>query len=504
MPHEKILVVDDEPNIVQLCNFILTKMGYIVKTASNGTDALRILEGEPFDLLLTDIRMRGMNGLELIDGVKKRDQGIAIVVITGHGTVDMAIESLKLGTLGFIIKPFTKEELVTAVRHATEKSQLIKENIRLRSLMPLFEVNHQLITTDLDHLFSQIVEAARLGTKADRVSLMLVDESRQELYLKSHSGFLNITPSKQMTKFGQGVSGVVAKTRKPLIIQGGVEQNPTLINILEDQEVHSSISVPLIGKGHIKVSSLTHPPKTYECLIGVLSSSKINPDAVPFSESDLEFVTLLAGQASAAIENATLYQELHQSYVKMIQALVTTVELKDHYTAGHSQNVSRYAVALAQKIRLSLNEIDEIKIGGLLHDIGKIGSTEDILLKESNLTAEEFELMKAHPENAAKILGPVGLSETILKIILHHHEHCNGNGYPSGLTREQIPLGARILLVADTIDAMTSDRPYRKAQSLDKLISELNKYSGSQFDPDVVVAFEQLIKEHGPDFLLQP
>jgi len=109
MPQEKVLVVDDEPTIVELCTRFLNKEGYMVKTASNGLQALQIFQEEPFDLLLTDIRMRGMSGLELIDAAKKVDQGIAIVVITGHGTVNMAIESLKLGTLGFVIKPFTME-----------------------------------------------------------------------------------------------------------------------------------------------------------------------------------------------------------------------------------------------------------------------------------------------------------------------------------------------------------------------------------------------------------
>ena len=500
MPHEKILLVDDEPTIVELCSRFLTNEGYIVKSASNGMAALRLFEQEPFDLLLTDIRMRGMSGLELIDAAKKRDQGIAIVVVTGHGTVNMAIESLKLGTLGFVIKPFTKDELLTAVRHATEKNHLIKENIRLRSLMPLFEINRRLITMDLDHLFNQIAESARLETKADRASLMLFDDIHQELHVKAHSGFPSIIPSKLTKKLGQGVAGVVAQTRRPLIIQGGGDRNPEMADVLEDTEVLSSISVPLIGKSLIKISSLTRPPQTHERLIGVLNISKSNPESAPFTESDLELVTLLAGQASAAIENATLYQEIHQSYVKTIRSLVATIELKDRYTAGHSENVSRYAKALAQEMELSANEVDEIEIGGILHDIGKIGSSEDILLKEGRLTEEEFNLMKEHPKNSVKILNPVGLSENILKIILHHHEQCNGKGYPAGLSHAQIPLGSRIIMVADTIDAMTSDRPYRKIQPIAKLVSELNKYAGPQFDPDVVVAFERLLKKTGPNF----
>jgi len=500
MQQEKLLIVDDEPAILELCTRFLTKEGYQVKAASNGQEALSIFGEEPFDLLLTDIRMRGMSGFELIDAAKKKDPSIAIVVITGHGTVNMAIESLKLGTLGFVIKPFTKDELLTSVTHAAEKNRLIRENIRLRSLMPLFEINRRLVTTDLEQLCNQIVESARLETKADRASLMLYEEANQELRLQAHAGFSAIIPSKTTKKLGQGVAGLVGQTRKPLIIQGGGHQNPSLAGVLDTGDLRSSISVPLIGKGYIKNASINRPPQTQERLIGVLNISKSNAGADPFSESDLELVTLLAGQASAAIENSSLFQELHQSYVKTVRSLVATIELKDSYTSGHSENVSRYAAALAREMGLPTNEVDEIEIGGILHDIGKIGSSEDILLKEGRLTEEEFERMKAHPRNAVKILNSVGLSQNILRIVLHHHERCNGGGYPDGLDRLKIPLGARILMVADTIDAMTSDRPYRKSQPIAKLVSELQKYKGNQFDPDVVDAFERLLAKIGPDF----
>ena len=500
MPNQKILIVDDEPAIVELCTRYLTGDGYSVQSASNGFAALEFLKQKPFDLLLTDIWMSGMSGLDLIDAAKKETPGITIVVITGHGTVNMAIESLKLGTLGFIIKPFTRDEMITAIRQAMEKTQLARENIRLNSLMPLFEINRRLNTTDLAVLFKQIVDSACKETNAERGSLMLLDDARQVLHLKAHYGFSEVIAAKQTKTLGQGIAGMVAETRKPLIIQGGVEQNPELADRLDDADVISSISVPLIGKERSRVYSLTRLPAAREHLIGVLNISKSDPQAAPFSESDLEFVAIMAGQVSAAIESATLYRDLHQSYVKTIRSLVATIEVKDAYTSGHSENVSRYSMALAEEMRLSANEIDEIAIGGILHDIGKIGSAADILLKEASLSKEEFEHMKLHPESAVKILKPVGLSESILNIILHHHERCNGKGYPSGLNQDQIPIGARIIMVADTIDAMTSDRPYRKALPFAKLVAELKKYSGPQFDPDVVTAFERLLKRVGPDF----
>ena len=158
MKTQRILVVDDEPFIAELCQRFLVAEGYEVQTALDGQEALRLFKPQPADLILTDIRMQGMNGLELIHAIKQIQLDIAIVVITGHGTLSTAIESMKLGVLGFLIKPFTQEELVTAVRQALEKAALLKENMRLRSLMPLFEATKTLVSeVDLDRLLDNVV-----------------------------------------------------------------------------------------------------------------------------------------------------------------------------------------------------------------------------------------------------------------------------------------------------------------------------------------------------------
>ncbi|HEY5649731.1 MAG TPA: HD domain-containing phosphohydrolase, partial [Nitrospiria bacterium] len=337
-------------------------------------------------------------------------------------------------------------------------------------------------------------------THADRASLMVFEEDKGKLRVAAHSGFPKIIASKLSVNLGEGVSGTVAKTLKPLIIQGNSDKNPEVSRILKDKSLFSSISVPIIGKGLLRMSSLSRIPERQEHLIGVLNVSKTNLSAPPFSSIDFELVNLLAGQAAMAIENTLLYKELHNNFLKMIRAMVATIELKDPYTAGHSENVSRYGIALAEEMNLPAREVEEIAIGGILHDIGKIGSSEEILQKKGELTPEEFSVIQEHPENAVRILKKVGLQDGILKIILHHHERFNGKGYPHGLGVEEIPLGARIITVADTIDAMTSNRPYRKALPLSRLIQELKDNKGPQFDPEVIEAFERLLKKKGRDF----
>ncbi len=165
------------------------------------------------------------------------------------------------------------------------------------------------------------------------------------------------------------------------------------------------------------------------------------------------------------------------------------VDAKDPYTQGHSDRVVKYSLAIAKEMNLSKEEIEEIEIAARLHDVGKIGVSEKVLGKQGKLTDKEWEEIKAHPETSAKILEPVDFPSSIVSSVLHHHERPDGKGYPNGLSKDKIPLGASIIKVADAFDAMTSARPYRKALPDEKAIDELKKYEGTQFLPEVVEAF---------------
>ena len=191
-------------------------------------------------------------------------------------------------------------------------------------------------------------------------------------------------------------------------------------------------------------------------------------------------------------------EELEQAYLDTIGILRQTVEAKDPYTRGHSDRVSAYSVLIGEKLKLSEEELHTIKIGGLFHDIGKIGIPDSILLKESKLDDEEYSQIKNHPSIGAHILGDVSMFRDIIPMVLHHHERFDGRGYPSQLAGEDIPLIARIAAVADTFDAMTSKRSYRDAMPLDVVIQEIERCSGAQFDPNIANIFLDILKnEYG-------
>jgi putative two-component system response regulator len=180
-----------------------------------------------------------------------------------------------------------------------------------------------------------------------------------------------------------------------------------------------------------------------------------------------------------------------------IKVLALALDARDHYTHGHSREVTEYAVAIAKEMGLPVKEIEIIRDAGILHDIGKIGIPDAVLLKPGRLTEEEYEQIKKHPEIGKSILQPVNCLADKIPLIYHHHERVDGTGYPAGLAGENIPLGARILAVADAYQAMTSDRPYRKALSMQIAIGELEKFKGKQFDPQIVDIFLRILKRMG-------
>lgn len=480
MAGEKILVVDDEEMIRELCMHILSAEGYRVATASDAASALSELEKNDVDMLITDIKMPGMDGLELFERVRARNQDVVTVLITGHGTLDTAIESLMRGVEGFVLKPFTQEELLSTVDRAMNRARLQKENIRLKALIPIFEISKLLISEiDLSHLFSIITNVLVKEFAVDRLSLMILDDQTGDLVIRASYGLPEAMASTARRRPGEGVSGLVLKYREPLIISNGKHPNREVMAALNHENMPlSAMSVPLIGR---------------DKAFGVLNVSRHSGKL--FSTSDLQIVLILASQVVTAMENASLYEDLRESYFRTVQALVAAVEAKDPYTRWHSTNVAKYAVAIARDLGLTPAQLEEIHIAAILHDVGKIGISERIISKPDHLSKEEYDLMKDHPSHGIRILEPIGFSPAIIDAIYQHHERYDGRGYPQGLAGEEISLGARILNVADTIDAMVSERPYRGTISSTDVLQELERESGGQFDPVVAATAKRLIEK---------
>jgi adenylate cyclase len=294
MTIKKILVTDDEGMITRLCRKSLSGEGYFVSTADRGEEALEIASSERFDMLVTDMLMPGMNGLETFMAVREKHHEIIGVLISGHGTMDMAIEAMGHGFSGFIRKPFTSRELIQVVNDSFQKAALKEENTRLRTLIPLFSLGEKFIASQSEkEIFNELIEALFRQTGSQRISIMIYDEKEGCLRVKAARGMKeDMIPDIRIMP-GEMVAGKVFEKGEPLILNGGPEENPEFAGLLRSRDIVAAISFPLKAKDR---------------KLGVLNISKIGK-GVPFSSSDIEMLSIICGQAVMALENLRIMEE---------------------------------------------------------------------------------------------------------------------------------------------------------------------------------------------------
>jgi HD-GYP domain-containing protein (c-di-GMP phosphodiesterase class II) len=272
-----------------------------------------------------------------------------------------------------------------------------------------------------------------------------------------------------------------------------VRSSTSAIKLIDDESHELHVRAVDHSEGFIAAdlrSLVTAPLRIGERTIGVFELGSFAVDA--FSEEDRRMLETLASQAAIAIENARLFESTQATYFETIRSLAYALEARDSYTRGHSERVTKLALRVAEALGLSVDERQIIEHAGMLHDIGKIGVADAILNKPHILSAEDRKIIENHPLFGGTILAPLRFLETVQVLVRHHHERYDGAGYPDHLVGERIPLGARIIAVCDSYDAMTSDRPYRKALSHAAAIDEIRAKRGAQFDPRVVDVFLQL------------
>ena len=329
----------------------------------------------------------------------------------------------------------------------------------------------------LDKLCNLILEAAVIESGSDRASLMLLEKDGY-MYIKSSIGIPKQIVQKARVKVGAGIAGTAAKTGEPIIISKGYRIPRNIKRFMRGLKLRSALSIPIMSDNTIQ---------------GVLNLAKHKSRHL-FDRDDAELLMILAYEAGTAISNCMLFQDMHDLYAGSIVSLAAAIDARDHYTHGHSSRVSGIAVSIAKSLKLTGNEIDRIRLASMLHDIGKIGIPDSILLKPGRLTEKEFKVIKKHPIYAVNILKHLPRLKEIVPIVYHEHEHYDGTGYVDGLKAVAIPIESRIIAVADAYEAMTSNRPYRKAMSKKKAIEELKRNSGTQFDPLIVKAFLKVVK----------
>jgi putative nucleotidyltransferase with HDIG domain len=243
-------------------------------------------------------------------------------------------------------------------------------------------------------------------------------------------------------------------------------------------------------------SIVSAPLRIGDRTIGIFEIGSLTDDA--FSEGDRRMLETLASQAAIAIENARLFESTQQTYFETIRSLAYALEARDAYTRGHSERVTAWSLKVAEALGLGEEDRQILGHAGMLHDIGKIGVADAILNKPYVLSEDDRKIIENHPLFGGTILAPLRFLERVQALVRHHHERFDGTGYPEGLKGETIPFGARIIAVCDAYDAMTSDRPYRKALSHEAAVGEVRAKSGTQFDPQIVTVFLEIVEQGRP------
>jgi GAF domain-containing protein len=284
----------------------------------------------------------------------------------------------------------------------------------------------------------------------------------------------------------EGLVGRCLRTQRPVLVEDVASQpdyNPTD----ETPDVRSELVVPLWAG---------------EDLWGVINIEELEPGA--FDEDDVRLVATVADQVGAALRSASLYEQLERAYLGTAQALVAALEAKDAYTADHARSIVERAEAVGTRLGLDDAALRDLRFAAVFHDIGKIAVPEAILTKPGPLTEEERAIMEHHTIAGEQILAPVEFLAGVRALVRHEHERWDGAGYPDGLAGDAIPIGSRIILACDALHAMTSDRPYRAALSLEDALAELRRHAGTQFDPRVVEALLAVLDESPMSARLDP
>ena len=508
---ETILFVDDEEYILDVADQFFTSKGYRVLTADNGRSATQILEKEKVDCCFTDINMPNMNGLELAEFIRCHDNTIPVIIMTGYPSLENTIHTLKNGVVDFLIKPINLSQMeITVERVFRERGLFVKNmllakaaegNERLKALNDellhkideLHTLNHIMsdfsVVRDHSDAFKKIVGMAVKLTNADEARFMLVNESLHEpVQIAAFFNTNHTSTSGADTKFSYGLS-----TEQMDICDNGIAG--LIKEVVADQRpLLLAQNTGARGLASNIKSLMVIPLTIRDNIFGVIVILAQRND-LTFNEKDLYYLAFMANKAAGAIENLALYENIYENLFATLYAFVKAIEAKDPYTEQHSNRVTAIAIELAKAMGCSEEDQEVLNVAGRLHDIGKIGIRDEILLKPGRLTQDEYDVIKEHPVIGEEIVAHLGFWDREKKIIRCHHERYDGKGYPDGLQGEGIPLLGRILSVADVYDAIASDRAYRKKMEESKILKIMYGGAGTQFDPEITDIFKKLYEK---------
>ncbi|MCF8067494.1 MAG: response regulator [Desulfobacterales bacterium] len=443
MDSKKILIVDDSPVMLKALSHSLKQQGAVISQAEDGRTALEIARENPFDLIITDVAMPVLNGLELCRSLKDdhRTRTTPVIILSSLDEEEDINKGFHAGASAYVRKSDASNVLLSTIDKILKKSS--------------FQQNKLILVVD-----------------DSETTLKLVQRSLEQ------AGFQVMT-----AKDGQQAYNLISEIRPDLIISD--IDMPVMNGVEFCKKVRANSDFALIPFVIMSANS-------DRAIVRRMLNRGANGYLVkPFNLEQLVVTIekMLSDQYLLLMKETENLNIERRMMLASITSLIEALEARDRYTRGHSDDVSRMLTNMAAHMNMPQDEIDILSIAGKLHDLGKIGVPDAILLKPGSLTAEEFNMIKEHPVIGANILGPIPTLKPVIPVILHHHERMNGKGYPDALKGSQIPLWSRMTAVADTYDALTSDRPYRAGMPDEKAFQIIEDVKGSELCPDCVELF---------------
>lgn len=467
----RVLLVDDDASVLRFLVSAFTSNHCQVTTASTAEQALDLLGDDPYDLVVSDIKMPGLSGLDLLRAIKGKQPGTPVVLITGLPSVNSAVFGLRHGAYDYLPKPFSVTEVKKLIQRLRRDRAEGNGNVNYPAGLSEELARRQ----GAVEVLSGIGELALQGLEP----ALFVDKVLEKTIRSLRGDGAVILLCDQDGKFNASRMG-----------------EPELVNQLLTL-LHANFG-DVVKSGGRETFTLTKQDHAFEALaalipgvgnaMGILCMARDARNGA-FLPDEKALLLGYAQTTAIALQKIVLREHLENNLIDTISSFVVALESKDPYLKGHSARVSLYTGEIASVMALKPSDVVLFSRAGMLHDLGKLVIMDNILLKPRQLTEEEFELIRSHPVVGDKILKPLRFLWCEAKAVRHHHERYDGKGYPDALKGEDIPFIARVVTVADAFDAMTSDRPYRAKRPVEAAVAEVIRGARTQFDPLVAEAF---------------
>ena len=498
MPKANILVLDDDPVVRRALTDTLTDEGYQVETAADGLEGLEKAKAPPFDILLVDLRLPGMDGIEVLREIREVTPEVIVILMTAYATLETAKEAMKLGAYDYIAKPLDPDAVTALLEKALEKRRL---NLEMKAAV---EVPKILVVDDEAIVCQALTDV--LGDEGYRVTT--VQSAYEALDMMKRETFHILIADLRLPDLDGIELIAAARGIDPEILALVITGYPSIETAVEAMKtsaydyitkpIDSDLLVAAVRRGWerqrlaiLNKQLLTRLLRTNE----ELREAKEKVEQL-FEQAQQE----IAERRRAEEELRRSFEKLRRTLEETVHTLTSAVEMRDPYTAGHQRRVTQLACAIANEMDLPEEQIEGLRMAGLIHDLGKINVPAEILSKPGGLNSLQYDLIKMHSQVGHDVLKTVEFPWPLAQIVLQHHERMDGSGYPQGLSGEEIILEARILAVADVVEAMASRRPYRPPRGIKKALEEISQNRGVLYDPEVVDACLKLFIEKGFTF----